>query len=357
MKPAIGSVHIVKRYGPVGGMERYVWELTHALQALDQPVTVICEKAYQDAATGIDVIELGETPPKPRWLSMVRFSSRVSRYFQQHPQLREKVIHSHERSAEHHVTTFHGPPIKDRKASWADYLSPRIQTWLYLEKRELLGNKVQAVLPNSSLIATQLEAFYPEVKTHIQAPAYPGVSPHFFQLKRKNSGDSTVGFIGKEWKRKGLDLAIAYFKGALKVQPDIQFLVAGPDPEEIKHLFVDLPESSYTLAGWMQTETFMQSIDLLLHPARKEPFGMVIAEANAVGVRCLISDQCGIAPLISTELGDILSLEDSIAQWQSAILSALSNQASATPLGLTWDKLAKQHLQLYADIAQAVDEK
>lgn len=355
MDEHIGSLHIVRRYGPVGGMERYVWELTHALHALAQPVTIICEKAHAEAAAGIRVIELGEIKPKPRWVSMLRFSANVSRYLQQHPELRNNVIHSHERSAEHQVTTFHGPPIKDRKASWLDILSPRIQTWLHLEQRELLADNVQAVLPNSDLIAAQLETFYPKVKKHLRAPAYPGVSAHFFQLKRTSSNPSkrqeTLGFIGKEWKRKGLDLAVDYFKATLKQRPELHFLVAGPAPEEVKHLFIDLPQSSYSLVGWMQSEAFMQQIDLLLHPARKEPFGMVIAEANAAGIRCLISDHCGIAPLLSADSGQILSLTDPTEQWQAAIIACLSSVFSVKKLDLTWQQLALQHCALYAEIA------
>lgn len=35
-------LHVVRRYGPVGGMERYVWELTIELQRLGHEVTVVC---------------------------------------------------------------------------------------------------------------------------------------------------------------------------------------------------------------------------------------------------------------------------------------------------------------------------
>ena len=42
--------HVVRRYGPVGGMERYVWELTHALSKLGVNVTVVCEKCFAVSA-------------------------------------------------------------------------------------------------------------------------------------------------------------------------------------------------------------------------------------------------------------------------------------------------------------------
>ncbi|MGB0957561.1 MAG: glycosyltransferase, partial [Litorivicinus sp.] len=105
-------VHVVKRFGPVGGMERYVWELVHALASQGVTVKVICEKLYRQPEDNdrIEVIELGETRPKPRWISMLRFSRRVTKACQHHGFSRDNgwIVHSHERTAVHQVTTFHG---------------------------------------------------------------------------------------------------------------------------------------------------------------------------------------------------------------------------------------------------------
>lgn len=112
------SIHIVRQYGRSGGMERYVWELTHALARQDQQVMVVCEKLHEPVGANIEVIELGQVKPKPRWLSMLRFSARVSNFFKGFDSA-GWVIHSHERTAVHQVTTFHGPPILSRKnAPW-----------------------------------------------------------------------------------------------------------------------------------------------------------------------------------------------------------------------------------------------
>ena len=51
-------LHIVRRYGPVGGMERYVWELSLSLRDMGIPVTVVCERCYGEKPVGIDVVEV-----------------------------------------------------------------------------------------------------------------------------------------------------------------------------------------------------------------------------------------------------------------------------------------------------------
>lgn len=342
------SIHIVKRFGPVGGMERYVWELTHALVEAGQPVKVICEQLFEDADSRIEVHQLGKSREKPRWISMLLFSKRVTRWVNDFTEKKDWVIHSHERTAVHHVTTFHGPPIKDRKESWADYLSPRLMTWLYLEKRELLADNVKAILPNSLLISNQLKHFYPRCSSKIRAPAYPGVSPAFYKVD-KTAYSMTVGFMGKEWKRKGLDLAVQILTPIQKDNPNFKFIVAGPPITEVQHLFQDWPQDKYKLIEWCDATDFLAQINLLIHPARKEPFGMVIAEANATGIPVLISDDCGIAPLISNSMGRVIPLSD-LTKWSQAAKIALDSEHKPEKLNLTWNDLAEKHLTIYRDI-------
>ena len=356
---SIRSVHIVRRYGPVGGMERYVWELTHSLIKLGQPVTVICEQITGSSGNSqtpphderIQVIVLGKIQAKPRWVSMLRFSRRVTQVRHQLPK-EPLVIHSHERSAIHHVTSFHGPSILSRKRRFTDFFSPRIQVWEYLEKREIVGDGVKAVLPNSTMIANQLRASYAAVSDRIREPVYPGVSEEFY------SGDSRprqkiIGFIGREWRRKGLAFAARVVADARLQDPDIKFKVAGCDRNEVMHLFKNW-DGGYELLGWCEPEKFYRQIDLLLLPSKAEPFGMVVAEANASHVPVLISDQCGIASLIKPTQGTVLPIEDTlsnISAWVRECRVKLDQDNKIPKLDLTWENLAEQHRDLYAGLA------
>lgn len=345
------SIHIVRRYGPVGGMERYVWELSHALAAQGQSVQILCEKSFKTPHHNIVVHELGELAPKPRWLSMLRFSKKITNWVK-HTDTSNVIIHSHERSSVHDITTFHGPPFVERKKKLLDALSPRIWAWKYLERRELCGHNVITVLPNSLLISNLLSQHYPCCQNKLDNPAYPGVSEHYFSILRKQNRN-TVGFIGKEWKRKGLEQACLIITKLRASMPTLRFIVAGPDPEDIQHLFIGWPEQSYKLIGWKQTEDFLTEIDLLLHPARTEPFGMVIAEANAAGCKVVISDQCGITPLLTSKMGQSIPLKANIDEWCSTVHEQLLSADTTEKLSLRWTTLAKQHQDLYQKILSA----
>lgn len=368
------SIHIVRRYGPVGGMENYVYQLTQALVRQGQRVTVLCEQRECDDLAGIDVVELGNGFRKPRWLAQWVFSKRVSGYIEG-VEVKGSgiaggvIIHSHERTAVHHVTTFHGPPFVIRKHRLLDVLSPRIHMWSYLEHRELTNPQVAAILPNSPMIAGQLKQFYPTIANKVREPAYPGVESHLSSITRQSDG-LTIGFLGREWKRKGLDIACRVIEKVRETEPKVRFVVAGCDKEDIAHLFAEWSEDSYSLLGWIADPTeFLAQVDLLLHPARSEPFGMAIAEANATSIPVVVSEHCGVAALVGKEQGAVCPLDlgainlgsygsteaiDSVIEsWAKACVDLLQSEQNIISMNLSWDGLATQHIALYQEIREA----
>ena len=348
------SVHIVRKYGPIGGMERYVWELTHALVKLGQEVSVICETTLDVSHPDIKVIQLGVFKEKPRWLSMLRFSKAVDKTVSKlsFPS-QQCIIHSHERSGVHQVTSFHGPSILSRKRSIIDLLSPRLRTWEWLEARELCASNVRAVIPNSTIVHDQLAHFYPQAAARITHPMYPGVSTKFSATGARPEA-KTIGFIGREWNRKGLDFACKAVGQLRKSDPQVRFVVAGCPPDEVKHLFRSWV-GGYELLGWCEPEAFYRAIDLLILPSRNEPFGMVVAEANATNVPVLVSDQCGVASLIDEQQGMVLTLDDdaeNLRKWSEACRRLLAWQHHIPSLNLSWTELARQHIVLYEQLCK-----
>ena len=65
-------IQIVKRYGLVGGMEEYVFQLSSELSKQGVEVVVLCEKSFSKDSS-VKVIELGRSI-KPRWFSHYQFS-------------------------------------------------------------------------------------------------------------------------------------------------------------------------------------------------------------------------------------------------------------------------------------------
>lgn len=350
------SLHLVRRYGRVGGMELYVWELTHSLAELGHRVIVICEQYHAgreggDAAPGIEVIEIGRSGlRKPRWLGLMLFDRRASRRMAE-LDLDGWVIHSHERTRFHHVTTFHGPSIHTRKKRPFDWLSLRLRAWEKLERQEISGAAVRLVYPVSNLIGDMLRELYPAERVRIAAPAFPGVHDAFVPLDRAPGG-KVIGFIGVEWERKGLDILVRAVARLRREDPEIRLCVAGCEPEQVRHLF-DGWRGGREVLGWADPLSFYRRIDLLALPARNEPFGMVVAEANATGLSVVVSDRCGIAPLITRSRGRVVPAGD-VDALARALRELLASPVKPPSLALSWQALAERHAADYEAISRSV---
>ncbi|GAB4132171.1 MAG: hypothetical protein Fur0041_03220 [Bacteroidia bacterium] len=107
-----------------------------------------------------------------------------------------------------------------------------------------------------------------------------------------------IGSVARFIKWKGFDDIIQVAEKVIKVKPDALFLFCGDGPEinSILHRIKELHlENNIILTGKISPEhmpSFYGIMDVFLHAARHEPFGLVIAEAMLNGV-----------PVVSTPTG------------------------------------------------------
>lgn len=348
-------VQLVRNWGPVGGMESYVWHLSHALAERHCRITIVCEKAHAQPLTGtIKVIEIGVLPPKPRWVLYWRFANQVEAVVQSIRRQGECLVHSHERSISHDLTTFHSMPfasIKD-KSIWRR-LSVRVWAYLRMEARELGAPPYPSVcvVPVSTVIANAIARYYSSVVGQIAAPISPGVMAMAVRPLRIVPDDGgTIGFIGKEWSRKGFALFMHIAKQLQLQRPNLRVLVLGPEEAEVARLCQDYP-GNIAFLGWQASEPFFQELDLLIHPAASEAYGMVIAEAMACQVPVLVSDACGAAADVSLGHGQVLSLNNSVSEWAQAAHTLLRNTQAKIGYARPWSHVAAEYETQYQAIS------
>jgi UDP-glucose:(heptosyl)LPS alpha-1,3-glucosyltransferase len=347
-------VQIVRNWGPVGGMEAYVWNLTNELAKKNCVITVICEKSHaNNPSSNIQIIEIGQLKQKPRWLMYWRFANHVEKTLQSFKDKNNLIVHSHERSISHDITTFHSMPFANiREKSYWKLISIRVWAYLKMEMRELGGFKNQhvSVIPVSEVIAKALAKAYPAIKVNIKAPITPGVTPMPIRQTRlvpKNGG--TIGFIGKEWKRKGLPLFIEIISQLKIKRPNLKVLILGPEKKDIEHLCQEL-KGTITIKGWQASANLYQELDLLIHPASSEAYGMVIAEAISCRVPVVVSDACGVASDIPKDSGSVLSLNSTLDEWVNKSELWLNKTKDILSYERPWSKVAEEYLTEYQKI-------
>lgn len=340
--PAI--VHIVRRYGHVGGMESYVWELTKGLAARGVQIIVVCEEVCSEITPDITVLTVPVSRPRPRWKSMKSFRAHVAALIAS-GELDGSIIHSHERTGGHHVTTFHGPPIvaSPRLSVW-QLLSRRVRQWRKMESEELLGKSVQAVLPVSSWVLNRLISCYPELSGRFTRVAWPGVHPPASALEiGSRSVSNRFLFVGKEFARKGLADAVRIVDAYCRLSGVNATLdVVGPSIQELPK---EIRGANFVHAvGWLQQIDYA-GYSALIHPAKAEPFGMVVTEARRVGLPVICSDQTGAGEIESVGVL-VVPLDQSPEVWASGLVNLLARDMAKEPeVEWSWSDLVDLHIR------------
>ncbi len=129
--------------------------------------------------------------------------------------------------------------------------------------------------------------------------------------------------IGSSFQTKGVDRNILAWP---TLPPDVHLLVAG---REKSRRFKALAES-LGVAGRIHfagprndVPELLFTADGMVHPARREAAGNVLAEAAAAGLPVLCSGICGYAPIVRAAGGVVLDEPFRQADWNSALAEFL----------------------------------
>jgi UDP-glucose:(heptosyl)LPS alpha-1,3-glucosyltransferase len=347
-------IHVVKRFGRVGGMESYVWHLVHGLANQGEEIIVVCEAVFEAPEEGIQVILVGPTPERPRWRSMLMFRTKVNEVLSTQLAGKPVIVHSHERSLNHQVTTFHGPPIK-MAGRWdlLGRLNPRLNAWRSMEKEELTSPSVKVILPVSSLIQDSLMARYNFRSDQSIQLAWPGVESSLLNQLGKSqcrSNGAKMVFVGKEWKRKGLDHAVEVVREYRRLKGSATLAIYGASPDLLPGYITRL--EWVDCRGWGTTIPWHE-FDILIHPAREEPFGMVISEARSHGIPVLMSTNVGAVDL-RFSCAQAIALQEPLIKWAESASWLLKLEKKAE---IKWgwsDLVAKHRSSIYTALCPVV---
>ncbi len=349
-------LYIVRPFGPVGGMERYVFETAREMVRRGHQVSALCRSVDETSVAdcGVEVIKLAPKPAKRGWQDRYVFRDAVSEFFADpanpHP---FDIVHSHENTIEQDVTTEHGPCTAYglRLKPWKR-LDFSARKNLAIEKQKFHGPKLKALVSCAQRVQDIALREYPHLThkiTKVITPAYT-----YLQAVTKDPARPArvLGFIGRDWKRKGLPKALEIFSMLRQEDPSWTMLIAGCPAESLPgNLVRALPEGS-ELLGRTDPQEFFGKIDVLVHPAIDEPFGMVMSEALTCGVPVVFSDQCGAADHLRSEGLRVLSTNTATSEWASACRQ-LAGKTFAPLAARTWADVAAEHEQLYRTILDA----
>lgn len=323
-------------------------------------IIVVCNHSITDLCdANLRIVALGGVAIKPRWLETILFGRRCQRWLHHNRlNLDRCIVHSHERTWCHDVTTFHGQVYGFKRPKRAtDGLVLRHKINLWLENKLVAGVGCRGVVPVSSMTRNQLLQRYNASADAILQVIEPGVNLKFSDTEKSNAEKSSVatkrtppvvGFIGKEWKRKGLQFAFEIIEQFSFKFGAIELRIVGTGVGEVENLIPASIRKQVHIVGWLEDiSAAYNQIDVLLHPATVEPYGMVIAEAMAQKVPVLVSDACGICGEVSLARGRVLSVDSNAKDWAASLKAIIVQGYLGDAYQRPWSKVADEYHRVY----------
>jgi glycosyltransferase involved in cell wall biosynthesis len=194
------------------------------------------------------------------------------------------------------------------------------------------------------------------------------LSPTAFRQRHPEIGDRRIVlFLGRINFKKGFEILIPAFAAALRRNPDLHLVVAGPDgghlKEALKLISANAVSDHTTLTGHLDRSGVVEAYaaaDLFVLPSHSENFGIAAAEAMSAGVPCILSDKVQIAEL-AAQHNACWIVPLAVSDWTEAILHALSSadetremRQSAKQWAMSeysWPARAERLITLYAGLS------
>jgi glycosyltransferase involved in cell wall biosynthesis len=189
-----------------------------------------------------------------------------------------------------------------------------------------------------------------------------------FRQHHPEIGDRRIVLsLGRINFKKGFEILIPAFAAALKQDPDLHLVIAGPHEAWAARLHMLVRawaiSDHVTFTGLLDRCSVMEAYaaaDLFVMPSHTENFGIAAAEAISAGVPSILSDNVQIARL-AVQHNACWMVPLVISEWTDAILHALSSPDEARNVGeagkqwskraFAWPEKAQQLVRLYEGLA------
>jgi glycosyltransferase involved in cell wall biosynthesis len=208
-----------------------------------------------------------------------------------------------------------------------------------------LGNALVRVIPN----AADVNCF---------KPATPDERAQWRRLNGIGERDTVAVFVGGEWRRKGLDLAIQAVGRLL--QKEVKLLVLGKDAEQprFEELAMEAGIRDRVLFLGFRTDVAdaMAASDIFLFPSWYEAFSLATIEAAACGLPILATKINGAEDfVVPGENGNFIEHDPKqIARVLAPLIDNAGdrrrmgeNARRAVEQNYTWDRVAKMTEEAY----------
>jgi glycosyltransferase involved in cell wall biosynthesis len=259
------------------------------------------------------------------------------------------------------VVTLHGNDIEHHA----------FRSWLSRRLTRAALARADMVLSNSAHILAQAERIVAGVRGK-SAVVGNGIYPDEFATAETYPWDKPYVFAaGSFIHKKGFDLLIRAFALVHDRYPGVDLILAGDghEREACQKLAARLGlNGAATFLGRVdhaRVPALLNGAELFVLPSRKEPFGIVVLEAMAVGKPLVAARVGGVPEFITHGENGLLVEPESPPALAEGICTLLGDPALSRRLGerayqsvrqdYTWPKIVEKYVRAYQEVARLKD--
>lgn len=234
-------------------------------------------------------------------------------------------------------------------AVWYQLEVPSDKTWLV---------RLATLIPARAIVTLSKDGKQAQAQIWPHRPTplvYPGVALDRFEPAALPSVEETrhklglplhgplIGIVGRLQRWKGMHVLVQAMPQVLQKYPDAHCVVVGgkhdlePDYEEfLKAEIAALGLKERVIMAGLQRNIpeWVQAMDVFVHASDKEPFGIVIIEAMALGKPIIAGNAGGPTEIITDGVNGLLTPYGDADKLAIAILRYLDEQEFAQNVGL-----------------------
>lgn len=132
-----------------------------------------------------------------------------------------------------------------------------------------------------------------------------------------------VGHVGRFVDVKNHEKIVSVFSKIKQIEPTSKLVLVG-DGELMEHIKLlckerGISDSVLFLGTRSDVPNIMQAFDSFIFPSKYEGLGIVLVEAQAAGLHCVVSEEIPVEAIVTNKV-DRLSLQENDAVWAKKIL-------------------------------------
>lgn len=219
-----------------------------------------------------------------------------------------------------------------------------------------ISRQVEESLIAGGVTASRVRTLYSGIDLSGNQPTPNGWAIR--QMIGAPNGAVLLGTIANLFPRKGYEVMLRALPAIIRAVPTVQYLIVGSDEsgyaDRLERLAQELKIADHVhMVGFQDpVQPFLAALDLYVHPALMEGFGIAVVEAMAMGKAVVATTTGGLPEVVAQGETGLLVPPGDAESLAVAVVSLLEDQVRREQMGRNGMVRAQERFSLAASVMQ-----